>query len=66
MLRDESGRPNAIATRELTPNALGTLTLGQNLNARRFDGLYMNGSKFVTPEPLSLNVSGAVGTNLQE
>lgn len=46
-----------------TPDFASTLTLGQNLNSRRFRQLYATGVELIAPEPFQLD--NTIQTNLQ-
>jgi TonB-linked SusC/RagA family outer membrane protein len=45
----------ATAERTFSPNLGGTLTLGHNLNSRRFQQSYITGYDMLAPEPFNLN-----------
>ncbi len=44
----------AIASYEYSPNIAGRLTLGQNLNSRRYRSQFTRGQGLIAPEPLAL------------
>jgi TonB-linked SusC/RagA family outer membrane protein len=45
----------ATAKHDFTPNVQTSLSLGQNLNSRRFRDIYNAGESLIAPDPLSLN-----------
>ena len=44
----------AVGTHQFSPNMSGTLTLGQNLNSRRFRQTWAQGQNLNAPDPLAL------------